>query len=219
MPAVCLAPGLALGLVLGEQSMAALAHRLAQEGMVAFVIHPDEESYAYPGILAVLPAAMAALGKRPDVDPGRLAVLGYDLGGDLVIRAASTCKPSASGGDQREIKAVAALAPVLADVPAGLDLLREMSYFRAMRWARDRKRTSLRKELNAIEYGAKIFPRPFLLLYGEEDRLVADAPLAKWAGQHRDSIDLQVIPGTGHLNLADHPMAVRVIIQWFKEHL
>ena len=192
--------------------MVLLAHRLVEQGVVVLLIRPDEQAFAYPDSLAILPAAVAVLGKRPEVDTGRIGALGEDLGGDLVIRAASTSK---------EIKAVAALAPILADVPPGLDLLGEMSYFRALRWARDRKRANLRKELNAADFGARIPPRPFLLLYGEYDRLVGDAwNLLHPANEARENgIEVQVIPGTGHFHLAEHPLALQAISQWLKENL
>jgi dienelactone hydrolase len=206
------------------RSMAILARRLAAEGVVALVVYPDEHSYAYPAMLAILPAAVAVLKERPEVDPNRIGALGEDLGADLVIRAASTSK---------EIKAVVALAPILTGVPTGLGLLHEMSYWRAMHWARDHTRAMLGKELNASAYGARIPPRPFLLVYGEEDRLVGETPLAEWeptsSGPGRESISpsdgrestsqLQVIPGLGHLNLAAHPAVMQVVSQWFKEHL
>jgi dienelactone hydrolase len=212
--------------------MAILARRLAAEGVVALVVNPDEQSYAYPAILATLPAAVAVLRERPEVDPNRIGALGEDLGGDLVIRAASTSK---------EIKAVAALAPILTNVPPGLGLLSEMSYLQALRWARDRKRANLCRELNAVEYGARIAPRPFLLLYGGEDHLSGEIAIATasraiggTASRHlfgearlasSDSTSfgptcqLQVIPGLGHLNLAAQPTVMQVVSQWLKEHL
>lgn len=183
-------------------SMAILARRLAGDGLVVLVVNPDEQSYAYPAILATLPAAVAALRERPEVDPNRIGALGEDLGGDLVIRAASTSK---------EIKAVAALAPILANVPPGLGLLSEMSYLQALRWARDRKRANLCKELNAVAYGARIPPRPFLLLYGERDRVVGSIAIA--------GAQLQVIPGLGHLHLTSQPVAMQVVSAWLREHL
>jgi len=195
------------------KSMAILARRLAAEGVVALVVNPDEHSYAYPAMLAILPAAAAVLRERPEIDPNRIGALGEDLGADLVIRAASTSK---------EIKAVVALAPILMGVPPGLGLLHEMSYCRAMRWARDRRRATLCKELNAVEYEAKIAPRPFLLLYGEEDKLAGETPLMNWNSTYlgRESTSqLQVIPGVGHLNLAAHPTVMQVVSQWLKEHL
>jgi len=236
-PAVCLLPACPVGMNgaapagAGRSSaanagpMAILARRLAAEGVVALAVNPDAQSYAYPAILATLPAAVAVLRGRPEVDPNRIGALGEDLGGDLVIRAASTSK---------EIRAVVALAPILAPVPAGLGLLREMSYCRAMRWARDRRRASLCRDLNAAECRGKIPPRPLLLLYGEEDRLVGDAPMAdsdSGPAQSETSAtvspahgreamtQLQVIPGLGHFGLAAHPMVMRVVSQWLKEHL
>ncbi|MGC8788150.1 MAG: alpha/beta hydrolase, partial [Anaerolineae bacterium] len=102
VPAVVLMPGLNSG----ENYITALAHRIAEGGLVALVICVDRESCSYPEILAIVPAAISALSKRPEVDPQRLGIVGHDLGGDLAIRAASTDK---------QIKAVVALAPVLVD--------------------------------------------------------------------------------------------------------
>jgi hypothetical protein len=185
--------------------MALLARRLAGEGVVALVVNPDEHSYAFPAMLAILPAAVAVLRERPEVDPNRIGALGEDLGADLVIRAASTSK---------EIQAVVALAPILRCVPPGLGLLGEMSYFRAMRWARDRRRATLCKELNSVEYGARIAPRPFLLLYGGEDHLSGSDSTSFGSTCQR-----QTIPGLGHLNLAAQPTVMQVVSQWLKEHL
>lgn len=222
-PAVCLLPaypakaGWGAGKIGDGQHLTLLARRLAQEGVLALLIRPDEQSYAYPGSLAILPAAVAVLSKRSEVDAERIGALGEDLGGDLVIRAASTSK---------EIKAVAAVAPILADAPAGLDLLHEMSYLRALRWARDRRRSILCRELNAAEYSERVSPRPFLLLYGEQDQLVGDPwkllhlPQEVQKDSGRDNgIQVQVIPGVGHFHLAGHPLALQTICRWLKEHL
>ncbi len=206
MPAICIVPRLGAS----AESMGTLARRMVREGLVVLVVNLDEELCAYPGILAILPAAMSLLSKSPEVDPQRLGALGHDLGGDLVIRAASADK---------QIKAVAALAPLLVDAPVGLGLMQEMPYLQALRWALDRKRTSLRADLNALKYGAKIAPRPLLLVCGAEDRLVTNAPIEEWHVQHRDSITCRTIQGAGHFNLVDHPTALRTAVQWFKEHL
>jgi len=206
VPAVCLVPGLAAS----EKSMDTLARHIVAQKLIALVIVPDEESSSYPAILAILPAATSFLSKRPEVDPQRLGALGYDLGGDLVIRAASADK---------QLKAVAALAPVLMDAPVGLDLMSEMSYAQALRWARDRSRARLRTELNALAHGAKIAPRPLLLLYGAEDRLVSRAPLGEWDTQDPNWVTHQVIQGAGHLDLLNHPMTLQTVAGWLKEHL
>jgi len=206
VPAICLVPGLPAS----EAPMMELGRRLAEAGLVALVLHRDEESYTYPAVLAVLPAALAALKEHPEVDAERMGVVGDDLAADLVIRAASTGK---------EIRAVAAVAPILTPVPAGLDLLREMSFFRAMRWARDQKRATLCRELNAMEYGARIPPRPFLLLYGGEDRLVGDPALSTWQAQQPNTVEMRFVPGVGHFGLLSHAPATEALITWLKEHM
>jgi hypothetical protein len=206
MPAVCLVPGLGVG----EESMDILARHLVEQRLVALVIAPDDEFASYPETLAILPAATSLLSKRPDVDPHRLGALGYDLGGDLVIRAASADK---------QLKAVAALAPVLGDPPVGLDLMSEMPFAQALRWARDRTRAKLQMGLNAFEYRTKIAPRPFLLLYGTEDRLVTRSPLQVWDAPEKPWITHQVIQGAGHLDLLDHPTTLHTVARWLKEHL
>ncbi|MGC8787306.1 MAG: hypothetical protein ACP5Q1_07770, partial [Anaerolineae bacterium] len=96
-------------------------------------------------------------------------------------------------------------------------LLSEMPYVRALRWVRDRSRASLRAELNAIAYGPKLAPRPLLLLYGAEDRLVNKTPAEAWQAQQVASFE--VIEGAGHFDIVTHSVASQVLIQWLKEHL
>jgi len=224
LPAISLVPGPDS---LGQESLAALARYIVGQGMVALLLTPDQESYTYPEILAILPAATSWLAKHPEVDTQRIGALGYDLGGDLVIRAASTAK---------ELKAVAAVAPILGESPVSLELLREMPYPMAWRWARNQKRANLQNELNAAEFAPKIAPRPLLLLYGAEDGLVISAftdsndgarSLApaqeavprRQSGEAMDSMTLRVVQDAGHLNLLDQPETVHAIVQWFQEHL
>jgi pimeloyl-ACP methyl ester carboxylesterase len=232
LPAISLVPGPDS---LGQESLAALAGHIVREGMVALLLTPEQQSYSYPEVLAILPEATSWLAKHPEVDTERIGALGYDLGGDLVIRAASTAK---------ELKAVAALAPILGEAPVGLDLMGEMPYPMALRWARNRKRANLQTQLNAAEYADKIAPRPLLLVYGADDRLVVsvstdsdggvhplpaqeaksrqqsgEAKSRQQSGQPTDSITLRVIPDVGHLNLLDQPETAHAIVQWFREHL
>jgi dienelactone hydrolase len=207
--------------------LAALARYIVGHGMVALLLTPEQESYTYPEILAMLPAATSWLAKHPEVDTQRIGALGYDLGGDLAIRAASTAK---------ELKAVAAVAPILGESPVGLELLREMPYPMALHWARNHRRASLQNELNAAEYAPKIAPRPLLLLYGAEDGLVVrtlaeanadtrsvapaeEAEPRPQSVEAADSITVRVIPDAGHLNLLDQPETVHAIVRWFQEHL
>ncbi|HUT16478.1 MAG TPA: acetylxylan esterase [Anaerolineae bacterium] len=204
MPAVCMVawPGA------DRYSMSALAQCMVQERMVVLTLSIRDDLASYPGILSLLPAAVALLSRRSEVDPSRLGALGHDLGGDLVIRSASSSK---------EIAAVAALAPVLLDPPIGFDLLREMPYLQALRWLRDRERARLRTELDALEHVAQIAPRPIVLMYGARDSLTTRPPDGRIDSE--SSLHTDVTPGAGHFDLVEHPVAMRTVVQWFREHL
>ncbi len=205
MPAVCLLPGLLLpSSYAGTRSLQGLRRELLAQGFIVLVIEPSAEAYAYPGVLAIVPAGRALLSKLSSVDPQRVGAAGHDLGGDLVIRSASA---------DAQIKAVVALAPLLGEPPKGLDLLREMPYLQALRWTHARGRAALRGQLTAVEYGVKIQPRALLVVYGTEDRLVTRVSLDGWGAQRA------VVQGAAHLDLPEEPAALRTAVQWFKEHL
>ncbi len=206
VPAVCIVPGLGTG---ERRALDTLARHLVQQGLAALVIEPDDDLYTYPETLATVPAATSFLSKRPEVDPQRLGVLGYDLGADLVMRAASADK---------QVKTAAALAPILVSPPADLDVMAEMPYPQAFRWTRDRRREMLRTQLDALAFGGRIDPRPFLLLYGAEDKLVSRAPVEEWV-RTRASVTHQIVQGARHLDLLDHPTTLQTVARWFKERL
>ena len=206
MPAVCLLPAYTGGHGAACPNLSALATQLLEQRTVVLLVEPTTEAYSYPEALAIVPAATILLGKLPEVDPQHIVVVGHDLGGDLSIRSAGA--PNAG----QQVAAVVALAPVLVQAPVGLDLLREMPYCRALRWARNSRRAALRRELTALEYGAKIGPRPLLLVYGSEDRLVGNAAVESWHAQR------VTVRGAGHVSLGDHPMALQAVVQWLKEH-
>jgi hypothetical protein len=207
MPAVCLIPG--LGLANGD-AMHSLARHLVTQRIVALVINPGAELYSYPETLATLPAATAYLTKRPEVDPNRLGAAGYDMGGDLVVRAA---------GAHEQLRAVAALAPVLREVAPGLGLLREMSYLEAWRWIRDERRTRLVTQLSALDHGSKIAPRPLLLLYGTDDQLAARTSPRDWDERDNAWITHQIVRSAAHLDLLNHPSTLNTVARWFRERL
>ncbi len=215
MPAVCLV------LPPDRSHLAAyvtLVQGLLNRSIIALLVTPDETEYTYPEVLTIIPAATTLLSKLPEVDPQRIGALGFDLAGDLVIRSAS--------GD-KQVKAAAALAPMLGEPRRGLQLLREMPWPNAWRWAHDAKRASLQRSLNALEYGPRVAPRPLLLVFGARDRLTCCAQqkggvafsLPAALGQAHDSVTLCVVPGAGHVDLLSQQAALQTTIEWFKEHL
>ena len=204
MPAVCVVAWP----IADRYSASALARCLVQERMIVLTLSIADGLGSYPGILSLLPAAVGLLSKRSEVDPSRLGVLGHDLGGDLVIRSASS---------SNEIAAVAALAPVLLDPPIGFDLLREMPYLQALRWARDQERARLRTELDALEHADRIAPRPIVLMYGARDSVTTRPPGGRIDSE--SNLHTEIIPGAGHFDLVEHPVAMSTVVQWFREHL
>jgi len=207
MPAVCLVPGLGTE---AWASMHLLAHHLVSQGLVALVINPDAELYSYPENLATLPAATAYLRKHPEVDPNRLGAAGYDLGADLVIRAA---------GAHQQLRAIVALAPLLRDLTPGLELLHEMSYAQAWHWIRDERRARLVAQLSALDFASKIAPRPLLVLYGADDRLSARVSPQDWDQRDTAWITHQVIQSARHLDLLNHSSTLNTVTRWLKERL
>lgn len=186
-----------------------LASALTREGFVVLAFDLGSQP-RYPEVLALLPAAQHTLAQREEVDGNRLGVLGFDLGADLALRAASS--------DER-IKAVVALAPLLeaASLQPGLGLLREMSYGQAIRWARHPTRREMLLKLNPLGYMPQLEGRPLLVVCGEEDGLIPPQRTQQALAESNATAELRVVPGERHLTLARSPRVARLVARWFKE--
>jgi fermentation-respiration switch protein FrsA (DUF1100 family) len=212
-PAICALPGSS------ERTLSPhpLVTDLLKEGFIVLAIDwgPGEE-IRYPAILGLLPSAVAYLMRRDDVNPGRIGVLGVDLGGDLAIRSAGT---------DQQIATVLALAPFLdrVNTQPGLSILKEMSYLEAIRWARPLrlhgKRGELVAELAPLDYFSKIGSRPVLLVYGERDGITPAEGVRAILGRERAQGRLKSLPGEGHLSLPNSPAMSALAARWFKENL
>jgi hypothetical protein len=199
LPAICVVPSPSEG----EAPLLPLIRRIVGGGFIVLVV--DWSEPRYPDVLALLPTAIAYLLRREEVDPKRIGALGVDLGGDLVIRAAST--------DGR-IKSVLAVAPYLceANTKPGLSILKEMSYWQALLWSRSTNREKLVMELAAISSMEKLEGRPLLLVYGEEDGITS-AEVAISSGRTK------LLPGEGHLSIPRSQKLASLAVQWFNETL
>lgn len=182
---------------------------LVKEGFIVLAIDwGPEREIRYPGVLGLLPSAVAYLMRRDEVNPERIGVLGVDLGGDLAIRAAGT---------DQQIAAVLALAPFLdqSNTKPGLSILKEMSYLEAVRWSGFRKRGRLVAELAVLDSIGELGSRPLLLIYGDRDGIVpaerAYSTLGKEIAQGR----LKSVPGEGHLSLPCSPATSALVARWF----
>jgi dienelactone hydrolase len=158
-PALCLVPELG-GSAKDAEIVAAL---LQARGFVTLTIDwtaagAPGEVPRYPDVLALVPAAMDYLLQQPEVDGERIGVLGFGLGGDLVLRAA---------GADEQIAAAVAVCPLLTSrsPDAGIDLLRHGSLHQAIRWERRRRaQGTLAEQLHALDFSSRIAPRPLLIL-------------------------------------------------------
>jgi pimeloyl-ACP methyl ester carboxylesterase len=208
-PAICALPSPSEGTL----SPYPLVADLIKEGFIVLVIDwGSEEEILYPAILGLLPSAVAYLTRRNGVNPGRIGVLGIDLGGDLAIRSAGT---------DQQIAAVLALAPFLtqANTQPGLSVLREMSYLEAFRWANFGKWGKLVAELSALDSIGKLGSRPLLMIYGDQGGMTPAERTCETLGGEVAQEKLKSLPGEGHFSLSRSPVASAVITRWFKENL
>lgn len=190
-----------------------LVAALVEEGFIVLAIDwGSQEEIRYPAVLGLLPSAVAYLTRRDEVNPERIGVLGIGLGGDLAIR---------STGTDPQIAAVLALAPFLdrANTQPGLNILREMSYLEALRWARFRQRGKLVAELAALDHINKLDSRPLLLVYGDRDAVTPVEAARIAVGEEMGRGRLETLPSEGHLSLPRSPAASALVARWFGENL
>lgn len=194
-PAICALPGLGEG----TYSLEPLATRLTARGFVLLVVEPS--TFDYPDLLTLVPSGVAYLTTHPQVDPQRIGVLGVDLGADLALRSAS--------GDE-QVKAVAALSPILEATRPGLHILAEMPYLQGMKWAWATRR--LISQIAPLEH----LPQglPCLIIYGGEDRL---APQEHRAASIKE--ETMIIKGEKRFSLPRSPAAISLTADWLREQL
>ena len=207
--AICVLPGPSEGTLSPHPIVA----NLIEEGFIVLAIDWGPESAVrYPGVLGLLPSAVAYLIRRDEVNPERIGVLGIDLGGDLAIRAAGT---------DQQIAAVLAMAPFLgqSNTKPGLSILKEMSYLEAIRWSSFRRRGKLVAELAALDYIGKLDSRPLLLVYGDQDGITAIEWVRTALSEEMARGKLKSLPEEGHLSLPRSRATSSFVAQWFRENL
>jgi hypothetical protein len=204
--AICALPGPSGGTI----SLHPIVTDLVDEGFIVLAIDwGPEEEIRYPGVLGLLPSAVAYLTRRDDVNAERIGVLGIDLGGDLAIRSAAT---------DPQIAAVLALTPFLdqSNTKPGLSILKEMSYLEAIRWSSFRRRGGLVAELAVPDSISRLGFRSWLLIYGDQDGIVPVEKARATLDEEVAREKLKSVPGEGHLSLPRSPVASVLVARWFK---
>lgn len=158
-------------------------------------------------------AALCLLKRYPGVDPLRVALCGYSMGGWVALRLAA----------RASVKAVAALAPALprGDEPSQFRYLR-----RAARVARvGDVRAAWSEYLAAAaeddprRYLREMAWTPLLLVHGTEDRLVPAQVTRKLAALASAPKTYVELPREGHELQGDRPAVVELVAQWLNNEL
>lgn len=172
----------------------------------------------YPEALAVVPRAVSFLTNHPRCDAKRIALLGFDLGGNLALRSASM---------DRRIKCVVGAGVLMgrASTRPGLNILREMTYLQALAWSRFRERDKVISGLAAVDYvtqkaiGGRTELLPKKLLWGELDGFVSPEARALLNSDAKGTLELDIRANETHTTLVENVETARLVAGWLAERL
>ena len=195
-----------------------LAARFCRAGFAALVFNfrgcgPSQGNIDMPGWTRDLEAAIDFLYMLPEVDRGRIYLLGSSGGAAVSIYAAA---------HNKRVSAVATLAcPAEFDFMAGGNTADSLiSRFREIGIIRDadfppsvERWLEGFKTIAPIEYIDKVAPKPLLLVHGDQDEVVPVAhaeKLFEYAGEPKE---LVILPGAGH-RLRQDERAIDTAMKW-----
>jgi dienelactone hydrolase len=198
VPGICLLPDPTAP----DDDLDALAQALVESGIAVLLLDwqslGSADRLTLQGLVAV---GFSHLARWPEINAGRVGLLGIGVGGDLALRSAAM---------DQGVAAVLAIEPVLsAQRPwQGLEALSDLSWFEARRRVQRWRRSELVKSLDALTAIPSIAPRSVAVIVG-------------CGGGSEVAEDLQILRDGGGCFLV--PAARRGAVQrataWFKEHL
>lgn len=185
-----------------RDDLGALIQALVKDGIAVLLLDwqslGDVDRLTLQGLVAV---GISHLARWPEIDPGRVGLLGVGVGGDLALRSAAM---------DQGVAAVLAIEPVLsAQRPwQGLEALSTLSWFEARRRVQRWRRSGVVKELDGLTAIPSIAPRLTAVIVG----CMGDSEVME---------DFQVLRDGGGCFLvpAARRGAVKRATAWFKEHL
>jgi hypothetical protein len=198
VPGLCLLPDPTAP----QDDLDALVQALVERGIAVLLLDwqalGSTDRLMLQGLVAV---GISHLARWPEIDPGRVGLLGVGVGGDLALRSAAM---------DQGVAAVLAIEPVLsAQRPwQGLEALTALSWFEARRRVQHWRRSELVDGLDALTAIPSVAPRPAAVIVGcwGESEVVEDFQVL------RDGGGCFLIP-------AARIGAVQHATDWFKEHL
>ncbi|MBY0311902.1 MAG: alpha/beta fold hydrolase [Phycisphaerales bacterium] len=145
-------------------------------------------------------AALDALRARPDVDPSRVGVFGYSLGGTFALKIAA---------DDPGVRCAVAVATFSSWPGVASDVVPMVG------------RLLIKPGVDAQTSITAIGSRPVLLVHGDQDNIVAtyhSSRIADAGTRVGVPVELEIVRGLGHFGLFDGPMQGR-IGEFFAKHL
>lgn len=213
MPAVLMLHGFP-----GFQQNEDIAAELCRRGMTVFVPRfrgcwGSSGSFSVHGMLEDAAAALRLLARYPQVDRGRIALLGYSAGGWAALKLASRIP----------LAAVAAMAPVVPrqDAAGDADYLRKNARVintggLAEVW---RDYLAAAREEHPEIYIPKIAPAPLLLVQGLKDVLAHPEETARLWRLARGKARLFEFKEEGHDFQTNRPAVIGAVCGWLESKL
>jgi fermentation-respiration switch protein FrsA (DUF1100 family) len=144
--------------------------------------------------------AIEYLKQRPEVDPARIGVVGFSMGGVAAIQAAAQCP------DIAVVVADSAYASFLDAARYSFHLVVGMPLFPvapvAMRWAKWMVHVDA-TQLRPVDVISRIGPRPILLTHGTLDEIVPLRHARLLFAAAEEPKELWIVPGAHHVGARD----------------
>jgi fermentation-respiration switch protein FrsA (DUF1100 family) len=215
-PTVCVCHGIPAGIPApGDGGYPLLAEQICQHGFAALIFN-FRGTGASGGNLDILGwtrdlgAVIDYLWALPEVDKSRLCLLGFSAGAAVSIYVAAA--------DNRVSSVAAAACPAeftKLDKPQSL-----IDHYRSIGAIRDKDFPPSAEEwlngfklVKPINYIARIFPRPLLLVHGSRDEVVDVGEAHRLYDRAGEPKKLVIIDGAGH-RLRHNAEAMAVVLEW-----
>ena len=162
-----------------------------------------------------LGAMLSWMSENPQVDSGRIAVLGSSLGAAVSIYVTAHCQ---------EVACLVAFASPAVLKPRTqpseaverlrkLGVIRDPSFPSSLdAWNREYA------ELNPLDWISRVAPRPLLILQGEADDVVPPMNARSLFDMAGESKEIKLLPGVGH-RFRSEPVAISAALDWLKVKL
>ncbi len=203
----------------GAEKNVDIQRALLKQNVASFLLHfrgawGSEGNYRFTSLVEEARAGLRFLAGQPFVDPARLAVFGFSMGGWAAINLA---------GLEPRLKALVAVAPVGGPEMAGGDVLQRVKKLsRPLRvgsipaLAKDFVR-AVRTQDPAVAAAKRKFP--FLLVHGDADDTVPVQVSHRIAAAARAPKKVVFAAGARHDFLDRREWLTRLVAPWLTRHL